>query len=282
MKSEMKTVAPSMQVSLASWALLLAGLINLAVGTFYAITANAALAVTGLSAGLILLFAATIDRFESIKGLGLEAKTRALDAKIDEADKIIAKLRNVAELTGASLIELNSKAGRWDSAPSTRAAYELSRQIKATLTELGSTDAVVRAVLTPWARVTAFDVALKCVRWIAKETRTSAEELRQKQAAIPLPWNADDPELAGLQSRLQRLGSFEAAHMKSLHDWPLNEVSVRLRRVVEEVPEISEAARQTLLLKILPWFPRLEFLASTLELQEAEVWFAFKSADDEP
>lgn len=79
--------------SLANWGLLAAGAANLFVGTKAALGSNVAGAATSLTAGLLLVFAATIDRFESLKGLGIEAKTRQLDEKIGEADDALRRLR---------------------------------------------------------------------------------------------------------------------------------------------------------------------------------------------
>ncbi|CAE6814036.1 hypothetical protein R69746_05750 [Paraburkholderia aspalathi] len=74
---------------LTNWSLFAAGLFNLYVGTRSAFDIHVAGAATSLTAGLVLLFAATIDRFESLKGLGIEAKTRQLDQKISEADEAL-------------------------------------------------------------------------------------------------------------------------------------------------------------------------------------------------
>lgn len=102
---------------LTNWSLFAAGVVNLAVGTWHVAHSNTSIAATSLAAGLALLFAATIDRFESIKGLGIEAKTRKLDEKIEQADEALRKLRQLAEITGETLVDLHSKMGRWDSAP---------------------------------------------------------------------------------------------------------------------------------------------------------------------
>jgi hypothetical protein len=58
----------------------LAGFVNIAVGTLRCIQGE----VSGcgvIVAGLVLVLVATVDRFEVIKGLGLEAKTKAIDKK---------------------------------------------------------------------------------------------------------------------------------------------------------------------------------------------------------
>src|SRR6266480_7887150 len=84
---------------LTNWGLLIAGLVNLGVGTLSALRGNVGIAATSLTAGLVLLFAATIDRFELLKGLGIEARTRKLDERIERADEALRRLRELAELT---------------------------------------------------------------------------------------------------------------------------------------------------------------------------------------
>ena len=92
-------------LGLTNLGLFLAGMANLAIGTWSATRAESTLAATCLSAGLVLLFAATVDRFETLKGLGLEARTRALKEATSEAAVILADLQamrsEVAELDGA-------------------------------------------------------------------------------------------------------------------------------------------------------------------------------------
>ena len=74
----------SLLFGLTNWGLFAAWSVNLGVGTWSALHGGVALAATSLTAGLVLLFAATIDRFELLKGLGVEAKTRQLDQKIEQ------------------------------------------------------------------------------------------------------------------------------------------------------------------------------------------------------
>lgn len=64
---------------ITNWALLLAGLANLGVGTLAAFNESAAVAATSLTAGLVLLFAATIDRFESLNGIASVFRTLSID-----------------------------------------------------------------------------------------------------------------------------------------------------------------------------------------------------------
>jgi hypothetical protein len=132
---------------------------NLAIGTWSALNGQVTTAAISLTAGLLLLFAGTIDRFESLKGLGVEAKTRQLDQKIEQATDALKRLKELAELTGASLVDLNSKIGRWSSGPSPREAYALAQKVRSTMMALGSEPSAIRDALKPWVRITCYDVA---------------------------------------------------------------------------------------------------------------------------
>jgi hypothetical protein len=135
------------QIFLVDMALLITGLLCLSAGAFYVLDRELSLAVTALSAGVILLFASTIDRFESFKGWGIEAKTRKLDATLDRAELALTELKELAEMSGAALVFLNSSAGRLG-APTVDASYQLSRRVKGSLTRLNSSPEVVRDALS--------------------------------------------------------------------------------------------------------------------------------------
>ncbi|MCA8242343.1 hypothetical protein [Burkholderia sp. AU32262] len=116
--------------TLTNVGLFVAGAANLYVGTLSAIETNVAGAATSRTAGLVLLFAATIDRFESLKGLGVEAKTRQLDEKINEADDARDRLRELTELTGAAIANIGIKMGRWDSVLPPQEAYQIAQGVR--------------------------------------------------------------------------------------------------------------------------------------------------------
>jgi hypothetical protein len=59
----------------------------------------------------MLLLAATVDRFEVLKGLGVEARIKKLDGAIDQATATLDQLRDLSEITGESLVLLNAKGG---------------------------------------------------------------------------------------------------------------------------------------------------------------------------
>lgn len=156
MAESTKIVTPRHRLVLhefTNWILFVAGIVNLGVGTWFAAQGDAAIAATSLTAGLVLLFAATIDRFESLKGLGIEAKTRKLNEKIEQADEALHRLRQLAELTSIELVDINSKMGRWDSAPSPRESLALVERVSSTLQALGSEPTAIATALQPWTNL---------------------------------------------------------------------------------------------------------------------------------
>lgn len=103
--------AESVRAEVVNWVLLVAGVVCLGGGIYYGVIGSGALAAVGLAAGLLLLFGATIERFERIKGLGMEAQTRKIDDKLHHADSIVQNLREVTETVLPVLVSMNARAG---------------------------------------------------------------------------------------------------------------------------------------------------------------------------
>ena len=94
--------------------LFFAGMVCIVVGCLHLLASDIALASTGLGSGLVLLLAATIERFEKLKGMSMEVTTRRLDAKIVEADQTIRELKELAEIFAHSMSMTAAKIGRFD------------------------------------------------------------------------------------------------------------------------------------------------------------------------
>ena len=197
---------------LANWALLVAGLANLCAGTLAAFHGLAAIAATSLTGGLALLFAATIDRFESLKGLGVEAKTKKLDRKIVQADEALRRLREMTEITGAALIDMHSKMGKWDSMPSPRESIALADRVRHIMRRLGSDQAVIEAVLRPWAKGLCRDMANELVRPLF----TRAREVQSKKQEILGSQAIDEDEIARLTAEIREIDEFCSSRTKRL------------------------------------------------------------------
>lgn len=229
----------SVLYGLTNWALLLAGLVNLGIGTWAAIQSNTAIAGTSLVAGLVLLFAATIDRFESLKGLGVEAKTRQLDQKLSQADEALKRLRETAEITCAALIDLSSKTGRIGTAPSARESVALASRVRQIMETLGSDRSAVAAALSPWARILCFDLARALVAPLEQQLMAKSREFEELRRRLPSPIRADDPEYLRLSRTIQEVSAFLDGRLRKLNRLRLEDYPDRFMMLFDEVPHLD-------------------------------------------
>jgi hypothetical protein len=153
-----KITTRDVQIFLVDLSLTSAGLILISLGIHAVWKENLGLAGTALTAGLVLLFSATIHRFELLKGLGIEAKTRALNQTLDKAEVTLAQMKKLSEMVGTTVIEFNSSIGRTQRIPPLMETYRLSREVKELLKEMGSDQVTIQLALAPWARSASNDL----------------------------------------------------------------------------------------------------------------------------
>lgn len=258
---------------LTNWGLFCAGAINLVVGTWSAFNGQVAIAATSLTAGLVLLFAATVDRFESLKGLGVEAKTRQLDQKIVQADEALRRLREVAELTGAALVDLNSKMGRWDSVPSPRDAYALAQKVRGIMTSLGSETSVMQQTLEPWVRIFCCDLVRAIGSQLSIVLSEKTRELERERSAIPQPMDPNNAILARTTGEIREIGTYLEQRLQRIHQFRVDDYPDRFLQLFEGVPSVSEEVLAPLRAKSRQFAPAMLELRQTLQLASPEPWF---------
>lgn len=222
-----------------NWGFFAAGIVNLLVGTMSAANNEVPTAATSLTAGLVLLFAATIDRFESLKGLGIEAKTRQLDKKIEQADEALKRIKQVAELSGVTLIDLNSKMGRWDSVPSASASYELAQKVLLIMRSLGSDERTIRQALDPWVRITCRDLAGALMEPLRQKLLERTKELDCERAAIPQPMSPENPVLLRTMAASKEIGSYLENRFNKIYTAKSDAYPEILFELLNDVPAIE-------------------------------------------
>lgn len=97
--------ARALQDGLVPWL----GLALLTLGGWLAYTDHVSAAATCFTVGILVLLVANIDRVESFKGFGIEAKTRDLKQAISEAQRSKDDLEQLRQEVAALSEELNSK-----------------------------------------------------------------------------------------------------------------------------------------------------------------------------
>jgi len=243
-----------------------AGLVCLGFGVYYVVKGELSLAVTALGAGVILLFASTIDRFELLKGWGIEAKTRRLDASIDKAELAIKELKELAELTGGTLISLSSSVGRWGGAPSVAEAYSLSRRVANNLRRLDSSEADIRTALYPWARAAAMDLFQSLVQRVLELQQAEADKL----SATMQQRSSDDQvrfakECQDAYMHPGRMGG-------EMVGWRLEDFEQKVLQLFDNAPLLGEATRLQYRSEFVRASIELKFLASHLDTQDKDLW----------
>lgn len=207
----------------------LCGAVTLITGTAYAIMANVPVAVACLAAGILLLFAATIERFESLKGWGIEATTR-LDKKIVEADEAIARLRDLAEIAARALIRLDAGAGRLSGPPSASESYELAQRTLKILSTLNVERKIIDETLKPWVNIMCIDLARHLLTPLKARISNEQDALSKRLQAIPQPMQADNPELMSVTTLRRQLMGFDKSVSKITElvegDFPHNLIGV--------------------------------------------------------
>lgn len=258
---------------LTNWSLFVAGLVNLGVGTWSAAHEQAAIAATSLTAGLVLLFAATIDRFESLKGLGIEAKTRQLDQKIEQTDDALRRLRELTELIGASLIDMNSKIGRWDSAPGPRESHALAQKVRAIMSALGSDSPAIAATLRPWTRILCHDLAAVLIAPLYKAMSEKLQKLEAARSEIPKPMDVNNPEFLRLTAEIDAGNSYVGNRLRTIHQFEMNDYPERFMSLFEDIPLLGSDEIRPVREKASKFAEDMRALRQSLTLPNAEAWF---------
>jgi hypothetical protein len=255
----------SVQVGVVDASLSAVGLLCLAAGACFVVDRELSLAVTALGAAVVLLFAATIDRFEFLKGWGIEARTKNLNATLDRAEFAIKQLKELAEISGGELIALNSSAGRIR-APSVSESYLLSRKVKGVLTRLGSSSELIATALTPWAHMAASDLFYEYGDRLRKL-------LEERSAALSATiQNLPPEEQTALGKRLGDAQQYRNDVLLGMSKWPLEAFPGKVVRMLEDVPLLDEEIR----VANRPDFARaaaeFRYLASNLDVSDHDLW----------
>lgn len=259
--------------AIADTVLLVAGIFCLVAGGVFLVQNEATSAGTGLTAGLVLLLASTVDRFEVLKGLGMEARTRKMDEAITRATATLEQLRELAEMSGATVISLNSKAGRVGGAPSAFDSYQTIQRVRKNLISVGSTPSVVREVMAPWVRITTYDLVESLLKDIRHPYQLLLQSWTDQIQSYPQPIMAGDSKFQHLIDERNRLGRFEADVVGEHYKWIPGTHAERLRSIVESIPLLDESDRPRLRNLISPWLPRLDYLAVNYDLSDSQEWF---------
>lgn len=266
-------IARSIQFAFVDVVLTILGLAVLGLGVWAIWKENLPVAGTAIGAGVVLLFAATIERFESLKGLGMEAKTRELKKSIDQAEVLTEQLKELVDLVATNLVLLSSSSGRWTDAPPIMEAYQLSRRVRRMLEKVNSEETAIREALMPWAKTVAFDAVGAISKEVQLEARKSLNALRLK---LTEP-SKDNTEI---RTRIAAIEAFFERRPQGVDKWSLSEIIEEVGKLPEIGPELPDARRTELRSKAAAIQEQLRYLAEHMDFKDPDFWVRFKRAHE--
>lgn len=145
----------------ANWVYFGFGVVSLILALAEVGYSNAPLAGICFTAGILLILASTIERFESIKGLGVEARTKQLDQKIQQADEVLDKLRRMYEVAGPALVQIADRVGTRNGRLSASTLVGLVRDVQRLMAEMGTSGETIRDAIEPLATTLCSHISFK-------------------------------------------------------------------------------------------------------------------------
>jgi hypothetical protein len=272
----------ALKSKLVNGALGVMGAINLIAGTAYMVFGHVAAGGAGIAAGLVLLLASSLERFEVLKGLGMEAKMRDLQDTISRADAVLARIKQLAEVTCRALVHLHTTVGRRDSAPSPREVHRLAKEVKEILQTVDAGPAVIREALNPWIREAATGAAMQVLYAHSQRLCSLSEELNKQLSLHPNPVETDDDyvRLRQRSNDLRMYVSFLSNRQPAEQRFgfgPLvsaQQTAVRLRKTTADGPDFVPPETLAPFRRDADfWADAIESLDRELAYRDEAMWF---------
>lgn len=252
---------------LVSFALTTAGIAALVLGTIWLYKENISDGLAGLGAGLVLLFGATIDRFELLKGLGLEAKTR-IDQTVNEAEELLKRIKELAAITASSLIEFHVAASNEPHGEGIPGriwgAYDKVQELRVMMAKTGINTEAIHQACNPWLINTAHAL------WghLAEPVHTELQRLR-KQLETRMQLEKND--IDALQKRHSDIQQFLYADRKTLRTSNFSDIEKSIEKL-NAAPEFDEGSRAEIRKHTSKALEELAYLREKLDFRDQYYW----------
>ncbi|MBR8122228.1 hypothetical protein [Burkholderia multivorans] len=202
-------------------------------------TANSSLAFT---VGILLLLLSQFDRFESVKGFGIEAKVSQLDNKIREADQINATLKNLTASLAQLAFEMMSRIGRIRGPIGRKESLEIEESLLQQMRDADIADVDIARAVLPVRQIVAFDILRPAINEVDSALTTWETAARQRFGAVRQPIDMTDLEYIGAQAELDRLRTMRERLQKiRALDYGTKQ-SEDLRQLAADIKANAEAA----------------------------------------
>lgn len=154
-------------------------------------TANASLSFT---VGILLSLFSQFERFESVKGFGIEAKINKLDIKIREADRINETLKKLTASVAQLAFEMMARTGRLSGPIGREESLEIEESLLRQMREVQIAETEIDRAILPLRRVSAFEILLPAIHELNQTLgvwRSDSYDIFEK---FPVPHDVLSPE----------------------------------------------------------------------------------------
>lgn len=248
------------------------GSIAVGVGLWVATSDHVAAASACLSAGVLILLIANINHFEFIKGFGFEAKTKKLDEKIEEADRLLDQLREAGQLFADISVQLMARVGRWAGPIPKPETHDLVTRIQSLLETLGVERSRIDRSLDPFHRITLRDLIIPAFNALfaefehRKQRTNETIAQRASQGASEgdisvMEWKAIEHFTQETRHKLESsdpfvLGKLLTQSIAGAPGWTAAERQEFTRRVEDSLDEWSFYAKHLRVKNVAAWAAR--------------------------
>lgn len=267
-KNNTGSLMRSFQLFIVDTVLTVGGTVAIFAGLWSVYRDNATMAATCLGSGLVLLFAATIQRFEFLKGLGMEAKVNHLDATINQAEKALAGLKELTELSTEALIILSSSSGKQSGPPSLRRAQDLANKVKKILRTVEAPADTVARTLAPWILSEVHGLAAVAASPFLELLDRRKTELRGEAVGPGVAPSV----ISELQSRADDLMTRQQALPAMISSLDTPDIFTTLRDNIAACPELTEPEKANLLSDLRPFEIEISYLTENKEFRDISFW----------
>ncbi len=219
------------------------------------------------TAGILLCIFSSLSRFQSIKGLGIEATMAALDNKKDEANRLVMHLQNIVGLTANISFQLMARIGRWDAEVPRHEARAIAADFRKQLRALRESDEDINKRMAPWHDANIRNLVEPIYQGISDFIQIQNQKLTQETRDLSPDLPLDHQE----RLRLNNFFNKNTAYLQRINEqWSSNVTgfAADTEKMVLESPYGSQAELSELILKLKPLVDDAKFYVTHLEFRE--------------
>lgn len=215
---------------------------GLGIGFYLALTNQTTNASLAFTVSILLLLLSQLERLESFKGFGIEAKVHKLDDKIREADKINSSLRALTATLSQLGFELMSRIGRLNGPIGRMESLEIEESLLEQMRNSGIPETDILKAVSLYRTITAFDILRPAIQELEKATWEWNTHAQARRAQVSQPIVMTDPTHIHSQAELQQLSQIQQ-RLKTIYTTEATDMRTKeLREIATILTSLPEAA----------------------------------------